>query len=66
MLRQRILSISDGSGNVLFFVAEYFDGHRRIEEFNNKELTFKLVDGRATYKIVVTDKWISVFRQKEK
>ena len=47
------------------FVAEYFEGHRKVTDFNNEELTFTIVDGRATYKIVVTDKWISIFRQKE-
>jgi len=48
------------------FAAEYFGGAREAIDFNNEELTFKLVGGNATYKITVTDDWINVFRQKEK
>ena len=48
------------------FVAEHFGVERRIENFNDEDFTFNLVGGNATYTIIATDKWINVFRQKEK
>lgn len=46
------------------FAAEYFlDGYRKVTDFNDEELTFKLVGGNATYKITVANDHINVFRQ---
>jgi hypothetical protein len=45
------------------FAAEFFEGARQVEEFNNEQLTFKVKDGVATYQIVVTDQWINVHRR---